>query len=121
MPMGAAEVCVIYNPLAGRGRGQGRLRRLRRALGGRAEFRPTAGAGQAEELALQAAQQGFSIVAAAGGDGTVHEVANGLLRAGRPEVTLAVIPVGSANDYAYSLGLDAGWWLHPGSGVQRQR
>jgi diacylglycerol kinase family enzyme len=49
-------------------------------------------------------------VAAAGGDGTVHEVANGLLLAGRPETALAVFPIGSANDYAHSLGLAPGWW-----------
>ena len=47
-------------------------------------------------------------MAAAGGDGTVHEVANGLLRADRQDVTFAVIPLGSANDYAFSLGQDKG-------------
>ena len=46
---------------------------------------------------------GFGIVAAAGGDGTVHEVANGVLQAGRPEVCFAVVPLGSADDYAHSL------------------
>jgi diacylglycerol kinase family enzyme len=117
----AARVCVIYNPSAGRGRGRGRLERLHRVLEGQAEFRPTDAVGQAEKLAFQAAQQEFSIVAAAGGDGTVHEVANGMLRASRPEVTLAVIPVGSANDYAYSLGLDANWWLRPDPAVRPQR
>jgi len=61
-------------------------------------------------LAYAAAARGFTIVAAAGGDGTVHEVANGLLRAARPGVALAVFPVGSANDYAHSLGLAPGWW-----------
>jgi diacylglycerol kinase family enzyme len=64
-----------------------------------------------EELAREAALAGFAVVAAAGGDGTVHEVANGLLRAGRPETILAVLPLGSANDYAHSLGLDRKWWL----------
>ena len=43
---------------------------------------------------------------AAGGDGTVHEVANGLLEAQRPDVAFAVVPIGSANDYAYSLDHD---------------
>jgi diacylglycerol kinase family enzyme len=64
-------------------------------------------------LAQQAAVDGYSVVAAAGGDGTVHEVANGILRAGKPDVALAVFPIGSANDYAHSLGLDRDWWLKP--------
>jgi diacylglycerol kinase family enzyme len=91
---------------------------LQRGLGRRAEFQPTEEAGHAEELALRAAQAGFAVVGAAGGDGTVHEVANGILRAGRPEVALAVFPIGSANDYAHSLGLDADWWQTPGHGTR---
>jgi diacylglycerol kinase family enzyme len=78
-------------------------------LGTRAVFKATQGPGQGEELALEAAQTGAAIVVAAGGDGTVHEVANGILRAGRQEVALAVVPVGSANDYAYSLENPACW------------
>lgn len=104
--MATADVCVIYNPAAGRGRALQRLRRLRRVLGARADFQPTQRPGHGAELASAAAQAGFAVVAAAGGDGTVHEVANGLLRACRPEVTLAVWPIGSANDYAHSLGRD---------------
>src|SRR5262249_53703931 len=50
-----------------------------------------------------AAANGFAVVAAAGGDGTVHEVANGLLVAAQPNVAFAVVPLGSANDYAHSL------------------
>ncbi len=104
--MPPTDLCVIFNPAAGRRRAAGRLERLRRRWGERAAFRPTRGPGDAEELALEAARDGFAVVAAAGGDGTVHEVANGLLRAGRPEVRFAIVPVGSANDYAHSLGLD---------------
>jgi diacylglycerol kinase family enzyme len=115
--MSGPEVCVIYNPASGRGRARRRLQALRRAWQDRAAFWPTAAPGQAEELALQAARAGFATVAAAGGDGTVHEVANGLLRAERPEVVLAVLPAGSANDYAHSLGLDAGWWRRPDPAV----
>jgi diacylglycerol kinase family enzyme len=108
--MSQPDLCVIHNPASGRGRAARRLGRLRRALQDRAAFWPTGGPGRAEELALRAARAGFATVAAAGGDGTVHEVANGLLRAERPDVTLAVFPAGSANDYAYSLGLGADWW-----------
>lgn len=109
-----ARWCIIYNPAAGRGRASGRLRALQQGLAGQeVEYRPTDAAGHAEALALRAAEEGFTVVGAAGGDGTVHEVANGILRAGRPDVALAVFPVGSANDYAHSLGLDAGWWRTP--------
>jgi diacylglycerol kinase (ATP) len=100
-------ICVIFNPKAARGRAQKRLEALRQSLGREVEFRPTQESGHAEELSLDAARAGFSIVAAAGGDGTVHEVANGLLRANRPEVAFAVLPLGSANDYAFSLGLSS--------------
>jgi diacylglycerol kinase (ATP) len=98
--------CVIFNPLAARGRARRKLEDLRRLLGADVDFRPTQHPGHAEELALEAARAGFATVAAAGGDGTVHEVANGLLRADRPDVTFAVFPLGSANDYAFSLGQD---------------
>jgi diacylglycerol kinase family enzyme len=108
--MSGPEVCVIYNPASGRGRARQRMNGLRQAWETRAAFWPTAAPGHAEELARRAADSGFATVAAAGGDGTVHEVANGLLRARRPEVVLAVVPTGSANDYAFSLGLDPGWW-----------
>lgn len=98
---------MIFNPTAARKRASKRLDALRAALGADAEFRPTSHAGHGEELALAAARDGFATVMAAGGDGTVHEVANGVLRAERPDVRFAVMPMGSANDYAYSLNLQA--------------
>jgi diacylglycerol kinase family enzyme len=104
---------VIFNPTAGRGRLRSALERLRRSLGSRADFWPSREAGHAEELAQLAAKQGYAVVAAAGGDGTVHEVAAGVFLSGQPDVTLAVLPAGSANDYAYSLGLGPDWWAHP--------
>jgi diacylglycerol kinase family enzyme len=104
--MSAPETCVIFNPLAGRRRAAARLDRMRRSWGARADFQPTRHAGHGEELAYQAAKAGFAVVTAAGGDGTVHEVANGLLRANEPDVVFGVAPIGSANDYAYSLRHD---------------
>jgi diacylglycerol kinase family enzyme len=111
-------VCVIFNPRACSGRAARCLERLRRALGSRAEFWLTRARGHGAELALEAAEAGFAVVAAAGGDGTVHEVANGLLQSPRNDVTLAVLPVGSANDYADSLGLTCDWWAQPNGGIQ---
>jgi diacylglycerol kinase family enzyme len=104
----ADDLCVIFNPHSGRGRASVRLERLRSQWGSHAAFWPTEHEGHGEDLALKAAGSGFTVVAAAGGDGTVHEVANGLLRSGRPDVAFAVVPIGSSNDYAYSLGLDNG-------------
>jgi diacylglycerol kinase (ATP) len=101
--MATGELCVIFNPHAGRTRAGRRFVRLRQQWGPDAVFWPTERVGHAEELGRRAAEQGFAIVAAAGGDGTVHEVANGLLQVGRTDVTFAVVPLGSANDYAHSL------------------
>ena len=86
------DLCVIFNPAAGRGQAARRLAKLGQLWGPRALFQPTGHAGHAFDLAHRAARSDFRIVAAAGGDGTVHEVANGLLRAGRPEVRFAVVP-----------------------------
>jgi diacylglycerol kinase (ATP) len=104
--MGRPEVCVIFNPAAGKHRAGKRLEQLKKDWGSRIVFWATERPGQALELGRQAGLDGFRVVAAAGGDGTVHEVANGLLQAGRPEVHFAIVPIGSANDYAYSLEMN---------------
>lgn len=73
----------------------------------------TAHRGHANELAVQAAVDGLDVVVALGGDGTVNEVANGLLHAG-PHANLpalAVVPAGSTNVFARALGM-------PGSPIE---
>jgi diacylglycerol kinase family enzyme len=103
------RTCVIYNPTAGRGRAGRLLNALPPELARGVELRPTAREGHAVELARGACDEGFAKVVAAGGDGTVHEVANGVLQSGRRDVVFGVWPVGSANDFAFTLGLSA-WW-----------
>ncbi|HUE76729.1 MAG TPA: diacylglycerol kinase family protein [Longimicrobiales bacterium] len=101
---------VILNPTSGGGRGRRAARSIlvgleRRRIGGR--IVATTGPGEAESLALAAAREGADIVVAAGGDGTVHEVANGLLRAldeGIAGAALGVLPVGTGNDFAKLVG-----------------
>lgn len=115
--MKSPELCVIYNPAAGKGRAEKRLAGLRQAFAGRAEFLPTRAAGHGEELACEAARRGFAVVGAAGGDGTVHEVANGLMKAAKSETAFTIFPIGSANDYAFSLKMDPDWWQRCGSSV----
>lgn len=62
--------------------------------------------GHATALAAQARSDGLDLVIALGGDGTVNEVVNGLLRGGaRPDTMLGVIPAGDANVFARDLGI----------------
>ncbi|WP_322754129.1 diacylglycerol/lipid kinase family protein [Frankia sp. Cas3] len=66
----------------------------------------TKGRGHAAELAERAADNGLDLVVALGGDGTVNEIANGLLRSGPAPgaPALAVVPGGSTNVFARALG-----------------
>src|SRR5262245_5394861 len=95
---------LIANPAAGfsptEQRAERAVERLR-ALGVRAELHRTTGPRDAEGAARDAATS-FDIVVAAGGDGTVHEVANGL--AGTRSA-LGVVPLGSMNILARELGM----------------
>jgi diacylglycerol kinase (ATP) len=106
--------CVIYNPTAGRGWAGRREAEIRRRLPADTVFMPTTGPGDAVLLATRAADEGFTTVVAGGGDGTVHEVANGLLASTHREARLAVLPLGSMNDYAFTLGVET-WWKTGGS------
>ncbi len=77
------RIMLIHNPAAGRGRGrlQTTLARLR-GLGSVPEVWATARRGEAEALARAAVERGYDLVVAAGGDGTVNEVVNGLAGSG---------------------------------------
>jgi diacylglycerol kinase family enzyme len=107
------EACVIFNPASGRGYSRRLIRRLQKQNRTGYEYRPMTGPGAGEEMAEKAVREGFRTIVAAGGDGTAHEVANGILNAGRPEVVCCVWPMGSANDYAFALGLDKPWQQPP--------
>lgn len=61
--------------------------------------------GHLTELAAQAVAAGASLLVIVGGDGTVHEVVNGVLGAGTPGVELALLPYGTGRDFARSLGV----------------
>ncbi|MBE3032462.1 MAG: diacylglycerol kinase family lipid kinase, partial [Actinobacteria bacterium] len=73
-----------------------------RGLGYDVEERETAGLGDATRLAREAVRQGFDVVCAIGGDGTVNETINGLAGA---EVPLAIVPTGTVNVLAMELGI----------------
>ncbi len=77
-----------------------------REQGHRVEVRVTWEAGDAARFAAEAAEERVDVVVAAGGDGTVNEVAGGMLSAAvSPGTALAVIPYGTANDFATGMGL----------------
>jgi diacylglycerol kinase (ATP) len=102
-PASASPPVVILNPASKSGR---RLRGwLKRALkDGRGELALTSAPRDAERIASEAALAGRAVVAV-GGDGTIAEVANGILASGA-RVPLGIIPAGNGNDYAYhTLGL----------------
>src|SRR5213592_4134631 len=66
----------------------------------------TEGPGHGAELAGRAVQAGVQRIVAVGGDGTVHDVANGVLRHGSgEEVALGVVPIGTGNDFAKLAGV----------------
>jgi diacylglycerol kinase family enzyme len=74
-----------------------------RGLGSVPEVWATARRGEAEALARAAVERGYDLVVAAGGDGTVNEVVNGVAGSGLP---LALLPLGTANVLAIEIGLD---------------
>ena len=97
---------VIVNPTAGSGRAGRIVPWLGERLERRADARLviTRRAGQAEELAATAADHGHERIVIVGGDGTVQEALNGIV-AGGMAISLGIVPVGSGNDLARSLGL----------------
>jgi diacylglycerol kinase family enzyme len=99
---------VIFNPAAGSRRRSLLDRVLTRlaAVPAAVELRPTARAGDAEEIAASLSPPTDGLVVAAGGDGTLAEVLNGLIRnPARDAFRLGVIPLGTANVLAHEIGL----------------
>lgn len=110
------RTCVIFNPTA-RGEKAKKFQRHLDAIGERSVLKKTAAAGDARRLAAEAVRQGFEVVVAAGGDGTLNEVLNGI--GDEPEgferVRLGVLPLGTVNVFARELGIapqfEAAWEL----------
>ena len=73
------------------------------------EVRVTWEFGDAARYAAEAMADGIEVVIAGGGDGTVNEVVNGIISTNpSPEIGVAVIPYGTANDFATSCGIPVG-------------
>ncbi len=96
--------CVIFNPAA-RGNKARHFRRHLDEIGGQAAFKATTAPGDARRLAADAIAEGFDLIVAAGGDGTMNEVLNGIGDApdGFERARLGVLPLGTMNVFAREL------------------
>jgi diacylglycerol kinase (ATP) len=100
------KTLVIQNPQSGRGRGSLKLDFAFAMLSESSEVQETLHSGHARELAREGVKRGFERIIACGGDGTVHEVASGILDTDDRNEIFSVWPTGSGNDYAFALGLE---------------
>lgn len=99
--MAESRGVVIFNPAAGRGHASRKQQMARQLLGAGWKWLPTQYPGHAEELARQASTH-EQVIVACGGDGTVGDVARGLLGS---SAALGILPMGTGNDAARNLGL----------------
>ena len=107
------RTCVIFNPVA-RGDKARRLRAHLDDIGRHASLKLSRCAGDARALAAEAVREGFEIIVAAGGDGTLNEVLTGIGEAdGFEQARLGVLPLGTVNVFARELRLpmklEAAW------------
>jgi len=97
---------LIVNPVAGRGRTRSTLLQMRDVFGARGVtiFHETSGPGDEEKLAARAIRSGARTIVAVGGDGTCSRIANAILQSGAA-CRLALMPSGTGNDFAKTLGV----------------
>jgi diacylglycerol kinase (ATP) len=103
---------LIYNPTSGREEMKKRLADIldRLDIGGiEATCHATSGEGDATAAAAEAVERGcYDLIIAAGGDGTLNEVINGM--AEKPNLPpLGVLPLGTTNDFARAMGIPKNW------------
>ena len=118
------RTCVIFNPAA-RGEKARHFRDHLAALSSEVTLKPTYAAGAGRPLAAEAVREGFEVVVAAGGDGTVNEVINGVadVEGGLAKTRLGILPLGTVNVFAKELGLptafDPAWRIIKAGGETR--
>ena len=97
---------LIANPISGKGHAKNVAERAYIALtesGAQGHLTFTSASGDAKRFAQEAVSDGVRSVIACGGDGTLHEVVNGIATV--PDVTLGVLPCGRGNDFAAAIGV----------------
>ena len=102
------KVKIILNPMADMGNAWTVANDLRPIIAeyGNADWSGTVYPTHATELAKQAGEDGYDMVIAIGGDGTCHEVVNGLMQISEQKrPIMGIVPVGSGNDFAHAIGV----------------
>ncbi len=105
------KILVIVNPTSGGGAGRRQWPRIQKLLEDNLDafdVEETSGPGDARTIAERAARDGYSLLIACGGDGTVHEVTNGIVDSGRTasvSPTLGIVCVGTGEDFIKTLGI----------------
>ena len=100
------DYILIANPISGKGKAKVVAERTHSKLidsGCKGQLKFTMGSGDAKDFAAVAGANGIKWVIICGGDGTLHEVVNGIATV--PDVTLSIIPCGRGNDLATSIGI----------------
>ena len=109
--MSTASIPLFINPTAGRGRAGRRLPTIERLLrdnGGEPDVRPSTAMGDVEQQVRAVIDAGAERIIVAGGDGSVHEAVNGIMRAEK-DAALGIIPTGTGNDFAKAAGISLDW------------
>ena len=100
------DFVIIANPISGKGKAKDVAEQGYAALtesGQQGQLVLTSASGDAKRFAHEAVSTGIRFVVACGGDGTLHEVVNGIATV--PDVTLGVLPCGRGNDFAAAVGI----------------
>ncbi len=103
------DILLIFNPKASKGKGKNKANAIRQAFEERhrhCTLAFTKDAGHARILAEKGISYRYKVIVAAGGDGTVNEVLNGIMHSPHPErAALGIIPTGRGNDFAWAAGI----------------
>lgn len=119
------KLLIVFNPNAAHGRAVRKLTAIRtkfESLGIQIEFKPTTHPGHGSDLVACTDLTGFDGLIAAGGDGTLFEVLNGLYRHPKSaRIPLGLLPIGTGNAFARDLGLKPAAWSDAIDLLQRRR
>jgi len=102
---------LIYNPTSGREEMKRRLPEILQKLeegGIETSCHATTGEGDATLEVEKALERGYDLIIAAGGDGTLYEVINGMAEK-ENRLPIGIIPVGTTNDFARAMGIPKHW------------